>query len=512
MSILYVDLDEERITSGRDEDEKGTALALSLLEKTGTERAMVFIATPAEALPFKGASTFLFAFTSPLTGRRQVLNSVSDIGLVLMNMGYTALVLKGRARHLSYISFRGDAIELKRCEFFRSRSFEYVASTLGLKDRYILLSTSRAADSLIAYAALYEDGVQLGSGGLGYVFSSMNLKAMVFQTILPERTENDVSRRFLKKLADSRCAGDLKRDGSASFICKAVRYGYAPIAGFSRRFDPRADFLDGMYLKEKYGAYSGTCSDCPVSCRKLTKNGYNMPDLEDVMFLGTNLSIFSPESVMYLKMRLFEAGLEVVATATVLAEMGITDIEKIDKVIDDILQRKIVLEVPHAPFATLDYRGCYEGAILYMLGETIMPLLSMHAPIPVRNVRSSAILALYGRLYANAIVDRGYPLIPGFAAYLGDIPLICYRVPWLLRRVLRSRKMFGIDADKLLEEGLAIVNRKDGKPFRLPDCFVYKADVSFDPSTVSPTRLMECYRNEKLRLEVKLCKKRSVGK
>lgn len=506
MSILYVDLEKGSIESIRDEEEKGTRLALKLLRRYEGEQKLVITSASKDALAVKGACSQVYAFISPVTGREKIVFANSKISLVLEKFGYTAIVLHKRARNLSFLAMLSGSINLKSCPYLRGRSSSYVTSVLG--GDLIVVATSCAADRDLLYAGAYEDGFELSNGGLGCRMSRMNLKALAFQNLEIVRTSSEEARRFEKRVASSRFASKLKRDGEASFITKAVRFGYAPIADFSRRFDPRAEFLDGMHLKEVHGAYASTCFDCPISCRKRTKDGFDLPSLEEVMFLGTNLSIFSSESVTILKKKLNNVGLEVRETAAFLARRGVRDVESALLDIDLIMSGEIALEESKEETPRLDYRGCQEGALFYMFRENLYPLFAMYAPVRIHSQKIHALLALYDRAFQNALVERGYSTSASYAAYFSSIPSFFYRIPLLLRLKFCSMKLYGIPALTLLKEGLEIMEVRDRfAPAPVPETLVYKADITFDDVSVQPARLLFYYRHEKARLEFKIEKR-----
>ena len=513
MSILYVDLDDEKITASSDESEKGVSLALSLLRKRESERTLVFTSTPAEALETRGASTYFISFVSPVTGRETVCPVVSSVGLILMNLGYTALVISGRCRKLSTLSFRGDSISIKHTEFFRGRSRDYVNLVLGPKGNDVVFSTSIAADRGIPYAALYLGDSEVGFDGLGLRFSDMNIKAMKIQAFLPERHPNEESRRFSKSVMGRKFSRTLRTEGSLVMIDRLVKKGIAPIEGFERRFDPRAIFLDGSYIRMSHGATSLSCSDCPIGCQKRTEDGVMIPEIEDAMYLGTNLGIFSSDSIMTLKSRLDEYGLEAFNTGMYLSSNGIRGLDDALKTIEGMMDGSVVVSYPHPGYPRFDYRGSYEGAIYHMKGERFSPMFDMYMEKSIANITSAAIAALYERVFTYALTSRGYAVLPSFAEYLSEIPGWMFNVPEVLRAHLRKIRFYGINPRELMKEGLEILEKVDtDEVFEIDDRFLYKPDMAYDDSVCPSRKLLDAYERERLRLIVHLSDKSAIRK
>ena len=513
MSILYVDLDEEKITASADQSGKGVSLALSLLGKRSSDNTIVFTSTPGEALETRGASTYFISFVSPVTGRETVCPVVSSVGLILMNLGYTALVITGRCRKMCTLSFRGDSISIKHTEYFRGRSRDYVNLALGPKGNDVVFSTSIAADRGIPYAALYLGESEVGFDGLGLRFSDMNIKAMKIQAFLPERHPNEESRRFSKSVMGRKFSRALRTEGSLVMIDRIVKKGIAPIEGFERRFDPRAIFLDGSYIRISHGASSLSCSDCPIGCHKRTEDGVMIPEIEDAMYLGTNLGIFSSDSIMVLASRLDEYGLEAFNTGMYLSSNGVRGLDDALAAVESLMDGRLKVEYPHRSYPRFDYRGSYEGAIYYMKGDRFFPMLDMYMEKSITDITSAAIAALYERVYMYALTSRGYAVLPSFAEYLSEIPGWMFDVPEVLRVHLRRMRFYGINPRELLKEGLEILEKVDiEENLEIDDRFLYKPDMAFDDAVCPARKLMEAYERERLRLIVHLSDKSAIRK
>lgn len=500
MSILYIDLDREEIRSTRDREERGYFLARCLME--GRMDRIVFIPVCEEALRIKGASSSPYAFFSPMQNRVHYGYSNLSSGLVLSYLGYTALVITGRARKLSYISIRGNAIEIRECEELRKSSYSEFSSFVREKNSDIVLATGRAADCLIRCAALYENGEELSRGGFGYAFSSLNLKGICVQSHMPKRAEDEEGRKYLRALDRSRFAKLLKRDSTTGWIKNAERSAFLPIENFTRRHDARAIFLDGSYLKEKYGAYSVSCADCPASCKRILQDGSKSPNIIQMMALGSMQNIFSADKVLLLKSAVEDAGLETVEAGAMLASMDLSFEDKLKalKAYDGTAYASYKMGGQSTLF---DLRGSGEAAIFMILGDDEIPAYSLYAPVRVTSDRIAAILAIFERIYRYALSSRSLPVMGTYAAYISTIPRVFYKIPLLLRLRLEHMFFFKIDGKELMKEGLEILNMIGEEENPVPEHFIYTSSSKTEVSTVRPARLLEFYKREKRRLEGK---------
>ena len=507
MSILYVDLFKGSIESAADKQETGFDLTLALAKENPD--SIIFTAIPEEAYSIRGALCMTFCFHSYLTGKDEAGFVNSKLGFILRNFGYTAMVVSGRSQRLSYISFRGDGIEICQCENLRGTSHEDFAASVKRQADDVVISTGVAADNLVLIAGLYERSRQIWRGGFGYSFAIHNLKGMCFQGYIGKRTESDDGKHYMKKLTSSPCCNMLRRKGAVSYIKKASSDGFLPVDNWTRRSDPRAIFLDGTYLKEKFGLYTESCMDCYVSCLRRIKDRGLAPDLIDSMHLGSLQGIFSSLTVYEMKRTVYSLGLEVVETGSILASKGFDDADAARNYLYSLAKGRnaedLRLGFRIGGLAPLvDYRGCQEAAVFAMLGEISSPLYSMYSRMRIRRTDIAAMLALFERAYNYALASRGLPITGFFAAYVATLNPVVFFCPPLLFKCMTTGKRFGIEAKTLLRQGLEIISRLDAVRNRIPDHFIY--DLDGGSESVNPTRLMGFYDHYLSKLERKLLK------
>ncbi len=500
MSILYVDLERKRISTDKDRDEKGYLLLKALTEEK--ENCIAFSALGSDAIRFKGASSSVYAFYSPLRRKVHYGHTSSSFSFVLYTLGYSALVITGKSDVLCYISIRGNAIEIRECPDLKGSSYDFIRRKIKEKESDIVIATGPAADKNIEIAALYDEYGELGRAGFGFAFSRLNLKAIAFQSLIPRRRESEEGRKYKKAIEKSSFARTLKRESTTSWIKSAESCGFLAIENFTRRHDRRAVFLDGTLLQEEAGVYSISCNDCAVSCRRMLKDGTLAPDLAATLALGPMLGIFSYEKITELRNAVFSAGLESIEASAMLASAHPGYEECLERIRMYNGEKYDSYRIGGIS-PLFDIRGTGEAALFMILGDSEIPYYSLFAPMRIKSNRISAILALFERIYRYALSSRGLPVKGSYAAYISRIPKAAYLSAPLLRSCLEHITMFSLPAKTLIKEGLEIINELGEDENAIPDHFIYTSSSSVEDTTVKPARLLECYYKEKSRLESK---------
>lgn len=155
----------------------------------------------------------------------------------LASLGYSAMVIKGRARRLTAIKVSKDKILIEVNESY------HLLTTADVEDRLktnCVISIGPVGEALLDYASLVIDGKNVGRGGIGSMFGIKNLKVLSFDTdnsfrkpYFPEKAE-ELSSYFLPQ-----------KFTSINLLSEANRYGWAGVEGFKYRCDPRIWGLGG---------------------------------------------------------------------------------------------------------------------------------------------------------------------------------------------------------------------------------------------------------------------------
>jgi aldehyde:ferredoxin oxidoreductase len=125
-------------------------------------------------------------------------------GIRLKYAGYDALVVQGKADKPAYIYIHDGAAEVRDASSLRGASAFDASDSLKaeLGNGVSILTIGPAAENLVSFATVLADGGASGSGGLGSVMGSKNLKAIAVAgsrrpiAAQPEKLSNLTTRLF----------------------------------------------------------------------------------------------------------------------------------------------------------------------------------------------------------------------------------------------------------------------------------------------------------------------------
>ncbi|MBI4773805.1 MAG: hypothetical protein HY788_06430 [Deltaproteobacteria bacterium] len=284
--VLRIDLDRERSetleipTGVLLECPSGAALATRLLTDhlpSGTdplapESVIVFAAGLLAGLPYPGSTRFAVAAKSPLTGCWAGGTMGGEFAWSLCRSEWSAVVLRGRARDGCYVLLDEGRVYFRPAKPFLGMSLvrtrEALRRTWG--EDIAVLGVGPAGEAGVRFASVSDGSPERGvRGGLGAVFGSKNLKALVIRPDRPVRIEQPEA--FLK------AAAPLIRSLSEAGDHPAVNMG-TPLA--LRNLNqvnalPSHNFRNAGFEESWFDAVEGlavkkrACIGCPLSCGNL---------------------------------------------------------------------------------------------------------------------------------------------------------------------------------------------------------------------------------------------------
>lgn len=517
MHVLQLSLD--RGTYGIiDTEENGHALdlALRLYSEHEMERPVVIVAPSASAAEYQGSSFFTVIYRSPVTSSVALAFSNLPPGYSLRRLGYDVVLITGRASRLTAVALDSGYAAFIPADVYASMSADEFGRAVSESPTDVYLAIGRAGENSVYYASVISDGREIPSDGLGYEFGGKNLKGIT----LPGFRQSAVSGREGYCRGRSKALKALRQEGDGSMIGSALRLGWLPVNGYTDRFDPRARFLDGKAITEKYGIFPETCQDCTVACRRKTSDGRRIPSWRESAFLGTNLGLFSPESVMRLSDAALEEGLDTVYLGAVLSgissdsQSGKPSSERVDEYVRMIhmigrgmdYERKFSrgitgIKAGDGRPVPSDLRGSFPDAIAVAFSFPVFPSASDYVPEKALKAESAAIMALYECVYSLYLVSEGYSPFPALVAWLSRLPSSACGCPGLLRSYMLSFRAYGIRGRDMLSRGYELLSMfSSDKPSDLPDRFVSE----FNEGAVPAVRLFSYFRKERSLLEKRL--------
>jgi aldehyde:ferredoxin oxidoreductase len=185
-------------------------------EAKATDPENCFICASGPVMGFPGFAGFRLKICGKTTLDNPESFSYGNLGdrwgAVLKYAGYDALAIQGKAVKLSYIYIHDDIVEIKDASHLRGMStFDTIdALKAELGKGVSVLAIGPAGENQIPYSIVLAEGGASGSGGLGAVMGSKNLKAIVVAgDKKPKAANPDKVQELVKIIRDNRGFTDM---------------------------------------------------------------------------------------------------------------------------------------------------------------------------------------------------------------------------------------------------------------------------------------------------------------
>ena len=519
MTVLVADLDNdsyERIE--KDYGKTGIELGTLLFDEHGAGCPVVITSPSADSIRFSGSAVFAMIYESPFSKGKSLAFSSYAPGLSLRLLGYDALVIKGKAKNLSFLSVSSDGAERSVAVQYSGLSSQDFESAARKNVGDVFLSVGRAAENGVLFSSLQCGGREIQGEGLGYALALKNIKGILFPGF-PRKDflgNGHEERAVRERLERGKLTKRIRKEGGGIFIDAALRCGFLPVRNYALRYDPRAYFLDGKAYNERYGIYRESCQDCFFSCCRRRQDDSLLPTWREAMALGSNLCFFDPEDVSRIADAVRAEGLSATYTGAVLsaisAKEGQLEVDDCIASVHLIGEGKVpfrtLLDIPDAVCmadglpVTFDLRGALQAAASLIFSIPAEPYASMLAARRPLGPGSAAVMALYEGIYSLALISQGYSPMYSISEWWGRFPSFLYGIPIAARFIARHFRAFGMKGKDLQESGLRILSLFSSSPRQLPDAFTLNPlSAVKDGRTVPFIQLVKAYEAEKARLE-----------
>lgn len=367
----YIDLDEKILKKYIGGRGLGAYLFLKYTEDPnvdplGEENPIILATGPLTATPSVTAGRMSATTRSPLSMTILDSNLGGYFGALMKTTGIDVMVVKGKASEPVYIYFDEDNVEiLPANEIWGKGNFE---TTAYFKERYgkraSVLSIGQGGENLVRFASVMNDASRaFGRGGLGAVFGSKKLKAIVTigGTKRPAIHSVDDFRDFryeVNKLVNTHPVTSkmLKSLGTAGILNLMNSMGVLGTRNFRDNHFEHADDISGEALREKYLVRYEACWGCSIMCGRVSNmEGKHIsgPEFETIYAFGSNLGVSNLAQIIKANYYANDYGLDTISTGGVLGyamemtEEGLHDFgirfgedEKLVEYIRKIAERK----------------------------------------------------------------------------------------------------------------------------------------------------------------------------
>lgn len=291
---------------------------------------------------FPACSKAVAMFKSPLTGELGESHAGGRLGAAIRFAGYGAIVVKGRAEHPVYVSIRDGDVGFRDARSIWGISSAYTVGKILRRvepapGRRSIIRIGPAGEKLVAYANVNVDTYRhFGRLGLGAVFGSKNLKAMVISGSrgidIPDRERYLAAyREIYDAVVNTESLKKYHDFGTAINVNPLNQLKALPTRNLRSSSFEDAEHISGEHFAEAFLSRRAACTACPVGCIHIAalqipfSRGFEYEtklipyDYELIYALGSLLGVPMGEGVLHLIEEVDHLGLDAITTGVVLA-------------------------------------------------------------------------------------------------------------------------------------------------------------------------------------------------
>ena len=368
---VWTDLARERYIGGKAMASKILYDNLTGKETPFGEDNLIVIATgPLTGTGAPSSNRFDISSLSPLTGITASSNCGGNFGHYLKKAGLDALIIRGCCEKPAWVEIENGEFRFHSADDLWGRKVsetqEAVAQALrrehGRTVHCGMVAIGPAGENLVRYASVMSGERAAGRAGMGAVFGSKNLKAVVaFGDAVPSVFDREKAAAFNKKWVQSIRSHSLTGEqlpklGTAGLVASMQLHGLLSTRNYAKGQFEQFEAVSGEALAEEPGVSNNGCLSCPIRCsRRVPVDGRMVkgPELETLGLLGGNIENADLEKICRWNWELDELGMDTISTAGTIAwameanqkglwksglSFGQTD--SLSQVFDDIAHRR----------------------------------------------------------------------------------------------------------------------------------------------------------------------------
>ncbi len=243
---------------------------------------------------------------SPLTNTIFYSNTGGFFPINLHRCGFDGFIVEGCAKKPSYIVIdNNDTVRIKDASnvwgLDTEESFDRLKELEGEKCHVLVIG--QAGENRVRISSIMNNSERaFGRGGVGAVFGSKNLKAVVVKNgnHKTEIANNELLKKQVKSAHDKIkvvpiTQAALPLFGTSSMVNVINDLGMLPNRNFNKGYSKFANKISGEAIRKKIFVAPEGCYNCSIKCGRKTKAGKMKgkgPEYESVWALGTNCDIF----------------------------------------------------------------------------------------------------------------------------------------------------------------------------------------------------------------------------
>ncbi len=265
---------------------------------------------------------------SPLTGIMVTASCGGPFGMALKTSGWDALIIKGKAKKPSYLYIDSKGAQLRDANKLWGKDTQET-QTLLEKEGSGAVAIGPAGENLVRFANLCSGHRFLGRGGMGAVFGSKNLKAVVakggeYKIVPVNKKKFEKARKNLNAYINrnSITSGAYRNFGTNANVNLSNAAWILPVRNFTGGSHGEAHKISGETIAEKFNTKYHTCKPCSILCGhkgQFAGKERSVPEYETTGLMGSNLEIFDPVALAELNEICTRMGMDTISTGGTLA-------------------------------------------------------------------------------------------------------------------------------------------------------------------------------------------------
>ncbi|MBQ04756.1 aldehyde ferredoxin oxidoreductase [Candidatus Bathyarchaeota archaeon] len=309
------------------------------VDPIGPDNSTIIATGPLTGSRAPTSGRFSLVTRSPLTETIFDSNSGGNWGVKLKRCGFDGVWITGRSKDPVFLKISTDEAELRGADTLWGKDISETSNALRATegDSISVLAIGPAGENLVKISSIMNDEHRaFGRGGVGAVWGSKNLKAMVVErgTKLAEVSKPESFQRYIesafRKIVQGPITGQALRLFGTSVLVNIINeFGLFPIKNNQSGCDVRAENISGERIKENIFVKPEACFNCPISCGRVTKTAGRSgkgPEYESVWALGAQCGIFDLEAITEANYECNLLGLDTISTgATISCAMEISE-------------------------------------------------------------------------------------------------------------------------------------------------------------------------------------------
>jgi aldehyde:ferredoxin oxidoreductase len=302
------------------------------IDPIGPENCTIILTGPLTGSRAPTSGRFSLVTRSPLTGTIFDSNSGGNWGVKLKRCGFDGVWITGRSRDPVYLKISEDDAELRGAENLWGKDVSETSQEFREADggQVSVLAIGPAGENLVKFSAIMNDEHRaFGRGGVGAVWGSKNLKAIVVEpgtkrseVARPDSFQRYVESAFRKVVQGPITGQALRLFGTPVLVNIINEFGLFPVRNNQSGSDAGVDSISGESIKENIFVKPESCFNCPIACGRVTKTEGRTgkgPEYESVWALGVQCGIFDLESVTEANYECNLLGLDTISTGATIS-------------------------------------------------------------------------------------------------------------------------------------------------------------------------------------------------